>query len=236
MNQKQIGEFISKNRKIKKLTQRELAEKLGVTEKSVSNWENGRNMPDISLFNPLCQELNITINELLSGEKIKQENYQNKLEENIINALNYTDNKINKSYNIISIILLIFGVLIIITAVTIFPSESSWSSIYSVFGLIITLIGFAKLIRKLSYPKRVIFNYLFITASMAFLLFIDFINVKLNDQAPMFSISTITIDKTILYDTPFYDVYRCNTNLDNEYWVIEKNENYDAETIMKYCK
>jgi len=236
MNQKQIGKFISKNRKIKKLTQRELAEKLGVTEKSVSNWENGRNMPDVSLFNPLCQELNITINELLSGEKLNEENYPNKFEENMLNTLKYTNKKINLSYNIIAITLLTFGILIIITAMTIFPSESSWGSIYSVFGLILSLIGFSKLIRKLTYIKRIIFNYSFLILSMGFLLFIDFLNVKLNNQAPMFSTTKTTINTTIYYDTPFYDVFRCNTNLNNEYWIIEKNGNYDAETIMKYCK
>ena len=74
MNQEHIGKFIAKCRKGKNLTQQELAEKLGVTDRSISKWENGRCLPDLSLFNPLCQELDITINELLSGEKINKEN------------------------------------------------------------------------------------------------------------------------------------------------------------------
>lgn len=61
MNQEKIGNFISECRKKKKLTQSELAERLGVTDKSVSNWENGRNMPDLSLFKPLCEELDISL-------------------------------------------------------------------------------------------------------------------------------------------------------------------------------
>ena len=73
MNQEKIGKFIAKCRKDKKMTQSELAEKLGVTDKSIGNWENGRNMPDLSLFKPLCDELNITINDLLSGEKIDKD-------------------------------------------------------------------------------------------------------------------------------------------------------------------
>ena len=76
MNQEKIGKFISECRKKKKMTQEQLATKLGVTDKSVGNWENGRNMPDLSLFKPLCDELGITINELLSGEKISKEKYQ----------------------------------------------------------------------------------------------------------------------------------------------------------------
>ena len=83
MDQEKIGKFIAKCRKQRKMTQAELGEKLGVTEKSISNWENGRNMPDLSLFKPLCNELNITINELLSGEKIGMDKYQEKFEENI---------------------------------------------------------------------------------------------------------------------------------------------------------
>ena len=67
MNQEKIGKFILECRKNKKLTQSELAEKLGVTDKSVSNWENGRNMPDFSLFKSLCEVLEISINELISG-------------------------------------------------------------------------------------------------------------------------------------------------------------------------
>lgn len=82
MDQKRIGEFISQCRKDKDLTQAELAERLRVTEKSISNWETGRNMPDLSLFKDLCAILDISINELMSGEKLK--NSQDNLDENII--------------------------------------------------------------------------------------------------------------------------------------------------------
>ena len=100
MDQEHIGKFIAECRKQKKMTQVELAEKLGVTEKSVSNWENGRNMPDLSLFKPICDILDISINELMSGEKLNQDNYQEKLEENIIN-LSSKNNKTYKKYLII---------------------------------------------------------------------------------------------------------------------------------------
>ena len=83
MNQEKIGKFIAICRKNKNLTQEELAAKLNVTGKSVSRWENGKTMPDYSLLYPLCQELNITINELLSGEKIKPNNYELKVNENL---------------------------------------------------------------------------------------------------------------------------------------------------------
>lgn len=68
MDQVKIGKFILKLRKEKKMTQLELAEKIGVTDRTISKWENGKGMPDISLMQPLCKELGITINDLLNGE------------------------------------------------------------------------------------------------------------------------------------------------------------------------
>ena len=110
MNQEKIGKFIAYNRKKKKLIQAELAEKLGVTDRTISNWENGKNMPDLSLFKPLCDILDITINELLSGEEIKGEDYKEKLEENFINTIDYIDKKNIKNNDFISIFYLIIGI------------------------------------------------------------------------------------------------------------------------------
>lgn len=70
MNQEKIGLFIAKCRREKNMTQEDLAEKLGVSNKSISRWENGKTMMDISLFEPLCNELDISIIELLNGEKV----------------------------------------------------------------------------------------------------------------------------------------------------------------------
>ena len=84
MNQEKIGKFIYECRKNKNLTQEQLAEKLGVTAKSISRWENGNTMPDYSLLKDLCNELDISINELLSGEEIKESEYMMKAEENFI--------------------------------------------------------------------------------------------------------------------------------------------------------
>ena len=87
MNQEKIGKFIA---------EKQLAEKLGVTNRSISNWENGKNMPDLSLFKPLCNELNISINELMSGEIIDNKNYINVLEENIVDMVSDLENKKKK--------------------------------------------------------------------------------------------------------------------------------------------
>lgn len=88
MNQEKIGEFIAELRKEKKMTQAELGEKLGVTNKTISRWENGNYMPDISLMQSLCEELGISINEFLSGERISDEDFRKKADTNIISSLN----------------------------------------------------------------------------------------------------------------------------------------------------
>ena len=168
MNQEKIGKFIAECRKTKNMTQQELAEKLNVSDRTVGNWENGRNMPDLSLFKPLCNELNISLNDLMSGEKVKEREYQEKLEENTINIIDYTNKKIENRNHFIGLIFITFGVLISITAIAIFPSESSWGSIYSVLGAIIFLIGVSRFTKRLSYPKRLIsnFGYFFIFSSI----------------------------------------------------------------------
>lgn len=72
MDQEQIGKFIAEIRHEKNLTQEQIAEKLNVNVKSVSRWENGRNLPDPSLMHELCNILGISINELFAGKRIKK--------------------------------------------------------------------------------------------------------------------------------------------------------------------
>ena len=236
MNQEKIGKFIAECRKQRKMTQSELGEKLGVTEKSISNWENGRNMPDLSLFKPLCNELNISLNDLLSGEKVTENEYQEKLEENIINTIDYTNKKLENRNNFIGLILITFGVLISITAIAIFPSESSWGSIYSIFGAIISLIGVSRFTKRLTYLKRLICNFTYFLIFVVVLMTIDYIGVVNIHQAPRFSLVKVTGENIIYYDTPFYDVVRCNVDKDNETFEVIKNQKYDRDNIDKYCK
>lgn len=236
MNQEKIGKFIASCRKQKNITQQELAEKLGVSDRTIGNWENGRNMPDLSLFKPLCDELAITLNDLMSGEKVNQKEYQEKLEENIINTINYTNKKIKNKNNFIGLILIIFGILISITAVAIFPSESSWGSIYSVFGVIISLIGVSKFTKQFSYVKRLICNFGYFLIFVLILIVIDYIGVINIHQSPRFSLVKVTGENMIYYDTLFYDVIRCNVNEDNEVFKVIKNQKYDRDSIDNFCK
>lgn len=236
VNQEKIGKFILKCRKEKNLTQSELAEKLGVTDKSISNWENGRNMPDLSLFKPLCELLGISINDLISGEKISNNDYPEMSEQNIISTINYTNKKMSQKNILIGVILISFGIIIAISAVSIFPSESSWGSIYSVFGTIVSLLGVSKFSKKLGYTKRLMINFGYFIFFISLLFFIDYLSVVNIKQAPRFSTYKISLDSAIYYDTLFYDVVRCNRDTKNEYYKIMRNQSYDSENIKKYCK
>lgn len=96
MNQKKIGKFIAECRKNKSLTQEQLANKLGISDRAISKWERGLNLPDASLMIELCNILGINVNELLTGEIIEKENYMKKAEDNLI-RLKELEEKNNKT-------------------------------------------------------------------------------------------------------------------------------------------
>lgn len=136
MNQEKIGKFIAECRKERNLTQKELAEKLGVTDKAISKWENGRCMPDISLLKSLTSELGITINELLAGERIIEEDMEEKSEENIFALLK----KINKTYTRLQKILLCLMIVSAVIASILFNFGIGYSVIFFTLTLILGLI------------------------------------------------------------------------------------------------
>lgn len=84
MDQSRIGKFIASQRKVQGLTQAALAEQLGITDRAVSKWETGRSMPDSSLMLPLCELLNISVNELLCGERLAMDDYKKMAEDNLM--------------------------------------------------------------------------------------------------------------------------------------------------------
>ena len=112
-----IGEFIQILRKEKGLTQKELAEIIGLSDKTISKWENGNSLPDTSMLLPLCKVFGITVNELLSCKKIAPEDYPVKAKKTIITLFdqNQTDRKSNKIAVIVGIILLFLSFLFMFT-------------------------------------------------------------------------------------------------------------------------
>lgn len=103
MDQVKIGKFLAETRKQRGMTQRELAEKIGISDKTVSKWECGNSMPDISYLESVCNSLDITVNELLSGEQLSEQNYSEKAEENIMALMK--ENEISKKGGVLQILL-----------------------------------------------------------------------------------------------------------------------------------
>ena len=110
MNQVKIGKFIAQCRKEQNMTQAQLAEKLNITDKAISKWETGKGLPDSSIMLELCQKLNINVNELLSGERLNTENYQEKANENIV----YITKEAEKNKKIKNRTIIVFAILVLI--------------------------------------------------------------------------------------------------------------------------
>lgn len=119
---------------------------------------------------------------------------------------------------------------------SIFPSESSWGSIYSLFGALVSMSGIIVLIKKLKITKKIIISFSYIILFISMLFIIDYLSVLNIKQTPRFSIIKVSNDTAIYYDTLFYDIIRCNKDTKDEYYKIIKNNNYDKENIQKYCK
>lgn len=131
MNQTEIGKFIAKCRKEKKLTQAQLAEKLNITDRAVSKWETGKSMPDSSIMLELCEILDITVNELLSGEEIDMESYEKKADENLIALKRKDENNMTKNV-IISLlysVTLLIGIMVCIICNLAISGSLTWSLI-----------------------------------------------------------------------------------------------------------
>lgn len=110
MNQVKTGMFISYKRKEKNLTQEQLAEKIGVSNKTVSKWETGKCMPDYSIIKSLCEELGVTIAELMDGEEIEEKSVRIYDDEQIMDLLKRTQ-ELEKQKNLLyGVVLIVMGI------------------------------------------------------------------------------------------------------------------------------
>ena len=144
MDQIKIGKFIAEERKAKKYTQRELADKLSISDKTISKWERGNGFPEVSLLLPLCNELEITVNELLSGERLQAMDYKKKAEKNMVNLVKEAQESKKKI-----IMSAMVGVLVIVAAVPLFVVAGMfemqvWARVLLMgIGFVITVMGIA---------------------------------------------------------------------------------------------
>lgn len=237
MDLRKIGKFIAKKRTEKGFTQESLAEELGISNRAISKWERGICLPDAENMAKLCQVLGITYNELLNGENLKEQNAPAVAEQTVIHLVSYADQRIGRLRRIAAGILIFLGIAVIVAAASVFQSGTHASMYGSVFGVLILLIGASFLMRKMPYWQRLLAYLGVFVLSMAMLLGFDFLSVKLNHVPPRFTYAIITWNDLIYYDTPFYDVIRCNPDAENESWQIIGNTYYDTEKIAEwgYC-
>lgn len=149
MDQIKIGKFIQERRKEKRLTQSELAEKLDVTDRAVSKWENGNCIPDASNIQELCKILNITINDLFSGSVVDMRDNEKKLEENLLEMIKIKEKR-DKELLILEIFIgvIVSIIMFLCIMITSFVQMKDWIRIVLiVFGIIPFAIGISYAIR-----------------------------------------------------------------------------------------
>lgn len=120
MDQQKIGKFIAQRRKQVELTQAQLAERLSITDRAVSKWETGKALPDTSIMLELCQILDITVNDLLTGEIVTMEQYNKQLETNL---LEMTKQKEQADKHLLSLEMLVAALSIFIVLATCIPAS-----------------------------------------------------------------------------------------------------------------
>lgn len=245
MNQEKIGLFIQEKRKSKKLTQQELAKKLGVTNRTISNWEKAKCLPDYNLLIPLTKELGITVSELINGEEnIKQENKKNI--EKFIEFLKYIEKIKIRKYKTIGLTAFIVGLIIILINLLFIPSTeytSSISKMYIELSCIISTLGLLYMTQRENIKKIILINILFIIFLSSFLLFHDYINIKYFKFPPRFYITKERKIYTgnVYYHTRLYDVYACeesmHTNeIGKDYIIVKKDKQENMyKNLKKYC-
>lgn len=142
-------------RKEQGLTQEQLAELLHVSGRTVSRWETGSNMPDIGMLVGLAEQFDVSIPEIIQGER-KSEMMDQETRETAAAMAEYGRNELKLGkQKVVGILLLCFGMFIIVSALAVFPSESSWGSIYSVLGMILSAAGLYLAVRQMLVRRGV---------------------------------------------------------------------------------
>lgn len=140
MEQEKIGRFIAENRKAKSFTQIEFAEKLGVSNKSVSRWETGKNMPDVSLFLPICDVLDISVNELIIGERITTKENK-KADEILIETIKVSNKKLQTAQILIYIAAVLVNALFMIgVSLSATPSDAMAVPLAAILGGVVSAL------------------------------------------------------------------------------------------------
>jgi len=151
MDQIAIGKFISECRKEKHLTQVQLAERLGVTDRAVSKWETGKSMPDASIMLELCEQIGITVNDLLNARRIDMENYKEIAEKTMLEMREREERTARKMLNLEIVIGIICTVcfIVMLLCAAYFTSIPMWARI------LLGVVGFAQFAVGMCYSMQI---------------------------------------------------------------------------------
>lgn len=141
MDQIKTGKFIAAMRKEQGLTQRQLADSLNISDKTVSKWETGKGLPEVALMVPLCDALHITVNELLCGQRLTDSDYKQKTEEVIMDLVKEREE--SKKKLVLSIIVCVIGILAGVTLVLVsgLARLETWTRVVLIAIAMITMFG-----------------------------------------------------------------------------------------------
>lgn len=221
MDQVKIGSFLKELRKEKNLTQEMLAEQLNVSNRTVSRWETGCNMPDISMLVVLADLYEVSIPEIIAGER-KSENMDQETRETAAAMAEYSRNEVKAGKRrAAGCLAAAFGIFIIISALAIFPSDSSWGSIYATLGSVILLTGAGLLLRGVLAKRS---RRVLALAACAVLLFgafslSDYVAVTQFHQVPRFRYMTMYDSRNpdqLVHKTLFFTAVQKNPGTDQE--------------------
>ena len=156
-------------------------------------------------------------------------------EQNLIQTIDYTDKKIKNEHKKISLFIFGIGILISLCAFTVFPSESSWGSIYSMIGLFLFVVGIFRELKITSLLKKGLISIILFALLLGIFFIFDYASVTQFKQPPIYRLITTTIfsngNKMIEYKNPFYNVFRINADTPNEYYLIDNKEQYTIDTV-----
>lgn len=143
MNQVKIGKFIAERRKKSGLTQMQLAEKLGITDRAVSKWERGKSMPDSSVMLELCAVLKISVNDLLCGEIVTMENYNKELESKLLEMIKQKEQADKRllTIEIVMVIVCLIPLLVAVVLASVLTLAEETETIIVMAGIIPLLVA-----------------------------------------------------------------------------------------------
>ena len=232
MDQIKIGVFLKELRKAKGLTQEQLAEVLNVSSRTVSRWETGSNMPDISMLVEIAVFYDVSIPEIVQGER-KSETMDQETRETAVAMAKYSQNEVKmRKQKVVGILMSAFGIFVIVSALSIFPNDSSWGSIYSILGSIFLVIGLYFIIKPLVAKRALRILILLGCIALLFGTFTisDYVAVSQFNQVPRFSYMTSYDSRNpnvLVHKTIFYTVVQEDPGTEDEQVYIVKRDSHD---------